>query len=318
MKSSRRFEADFIKPKLPFSSLTLIVGIALEVFCLYGIMKNDRAATGVIVGAVFGALIIAASIFGLRFNRGAFLTIDGTHITAKYYWFARLDCDTSDIRFVMSQTNTLMILLKDGKRHMIMGISNAERLCVELQKSVSFETQDSPEVIAKELATVKKTRRTHIIYFIAAFLAAFLILVLTIILTGGKDFPDFSTRDWIIFWAMAILIIFPLVATFWAANNAGRMLLDINLLQYSLRRKIIETTYLPPRKIKAVLTDKDFMGRIIVYENHDSKFVIISEEMNSKMELERSFQSEPLDEDDFNALMKDRLQYTIDITNIYV
>ncbi|MBR5272889.1 MAG: hypothetical protein IKU25_05800 [Clostridia bacterium] len=317
MKGNRRLEAVFIKPKVPFSSVTLFIGIALVAFCVYGAIINGGTTTGVTVGAVFGALITAASVFALCLNRKAFLTIEDKHITAKYHWFGKIDCDTSEIEFVMSQINTLIILLKDGTRHIITGISNADRLCVDLQEKVRFETRDNPETIAKELAIAKTTRRKQLICVITSIVATFIILILTIILTNGKDLPYFTTKDWILFWAMVIVIIFPFAVTFWAANNAGRMMLDINHLQYRLRRSIIETAYLPPRKIRAVLTDKDFMGRIIIYEDHNSEIVIISEEINNRMELERVFISEPLDEENYEMIIKDNFQYTINITDKY-
>ena len=59
------------------------------------------------------------------------------------------------------------------------------------------------------------------------------------------------------------------------------------------------------------------MGRIIIYEDHNSGIVIISEEINNRMELERVFIPEPLDEENYEMIIKDNFQYTINITDKY-
>jgi dipeptidase D len=83
-------------------------------------------------------------------NYGAFIHIDEDSIKAKYHWFGKIDCKLSDVTFAMPQVNTLIIQLKDGKTHTIMGVENSWSLASAIRRNMPFESTEQPETSINE------------------------------------------------------------------------------------------------------------------------------------------------------------------------
>ena len=83
---------------------------------------DPKATSELLTFLIMGILIILVVIPSWLLNLGAFIQISENSIKAKYHWFGKLNCKIGEVAFAMAQVNTLTILLKSGKRHMIMGV----------------------------------------------------------------------------------------------------------------------------------------------------------------------------------------------------
>lgn len=110
-----------------------LVLIALFLFLKY---IDSEASNDVYFVFILGTVFCVCSLVSLLFNHGAFVQIEENHIRAKFHWFGKLDCCLDDIAFVMAQTNTLSILMKNGKRQIIMGLENPWPLSSAIRKHI--------------------------------------------------------------------------------------------------------------------------------------------------------------------------------------
>jgi hypothetical protein len=210
-------------------------------------------------------------------NRGAYIHIEENTIKAKYHWFGKLDCAIDDVEFVLPQINTLTILLKNGKRHVIMGVENSwelgaaiRRLCFEIEK----ETTNS---LRQKLSQAQATRKKELWWVIGGIIVMFVNIFIADFLTGGMDTNEFSQLDWILFATMGVIELLTLVGLFYVAERCGKHLLPIEQLKYRLRGAIIATHPLPANNVTAVYTDENHTGRIVVcgFPNDDSVYYCV-------------------------------------------
>lgn len=127
--------------------------IGLFVFLRY----KDSEATigGILTGIIFGTVFCILGIVFLLFNFRAYLYIKDGHIKGRYNYFGKINCDILDVDFVLSQINTLTILLKNGKRHVIMGVENSLELSYAIRRQTFKLESKAPDDLRFELETYK-------------------------------------------------------------------------------------------------------------------------------------------------------------------
>lgn len=245
---------------------------------------------------IMGILIILVVIPSWLLNFGAFIHIDEDSIKAKYHWFGKIDCKLSDVVFAVARVNTLIIQLKDGKTHTIMGIENSWPLASIIRRNMSFEVTEQPEILMEKLNNLKATKKNGLIYVCSGVALMFIIIFITVFLTGEREMHEFSNIDWTIFAIMCAIEIATGIATFYFAGKTGKNNIPIEKLQYEIQRRIIETQPLLPGFVIAVYTDDNYTGRITLFGYpHDSAVYYTVQELDSGYNLVHEYTSEIFD-----------------------
>ncbi|MDY2608895.1 MAG: hypothetical protein SOV91_01415 [Eubacteriales bacterium] len=226
---------------------------------------DPTATSKLLTFLIVGIMICLVVIPSWLLNSGAFIHIDEDSIKAKYHWFGKIDCKLSDVVFAVARVNTLIIQLKDGKTHTIMGIKNSWPLASIIRRNMSFEVTEQPETLNEKLNNLKANKKNGLIYVCSGVALMFVIIFITVFLTGEREIHEFSNIDWTIFAIMLATEIATAVATFYFAGKTGKNNIPIEKLQYEIQRRIIETQPLLPGFVIAVYTDENYTGRITLF-----------------------------------------------------
>ncbi len=257
---------------------------------------DPKATSELLTFLIIGILTILIVIPSWLLNFGAFIHIDEDSIKAKYHWFGKIDCKLSDVVFAVARVNTLIIQLKDGKTHTIMGIENSWPLASIIRRNMSFEVTEQPEILMEKLNNLKATKKNGLIYVCSGVALMFVIIFITVFLTGEREMHEFSNIDWTIFAIMVATEIATAVATFYFARKTGKNNIPIEKLQYEIQRRIIETQPMLPGFVIAVYTDENYTGRITLFGYpHDSAVYYSVQEFASDYTLFRAYTSDVYD-----------------------
>ena len=252
--------------------LLLLCGIFFVILYVFLNMVDSEATSDLLAFLIMGIIFGLIAIPSMLLNRGAYIHIEGNTIKAKYHWFGKLDCSIDDIEFVSPQINTLTILLKSGKRHVIMGVENSWALGSAIRRQVFEIEKEAPDSLRQKLSLAQATRKKELWWVLGGIVLMFANIFIAVLLTGGRDLNEFSRLDWILFAAMGVIELLTLVGLFYVAQRCGKHLLPIEQLKYRLRGAVIATHPLPTNNITAVYTDENHTGRIVVcgFPNDDS------------------------------------------------
>ena len=228
---------------------------------------------------VCAALAMVVVLLMITFNRRGYFRIEQGRIRARYHWFGRLDCSLDEVAFAYGQSMNLNILTKDGKHYAIAFLENAHELSNDIQRQISTREQESTDDLKNQLNQVLLKRRREICWVIACCVILFADIFLTVWMTGGRELSEFLRRDWILFSIMAAIEIGTLVWTFALACRSGRRLVDLAYLRYRLQGAAIMAQILPSACMKAVYTDPEFNGRLVVcgIPNDGSLYYVVQE-----------------------------------------
>ncbi len=210
--------------------------------------------------------IIGLIAYGIMmFNNGAFLKIKGGHISARFHWFGRLECDISDIRFVDAMVNSLLIETENQKA-IIMGLVNPLELYEYIRREMPVVTPQfkRQELISKQRMLQQK-HKNQLILLCALCILLFANIFIVVALTGQRDLTDFSQQDWIITGVFGGLELIVLVATFILASSCGKKPSQINKLGDKIRTATILTEPLLPGNIHAVYATSDYFYRFTIF-----------------------------------------------------
>lgn len=254
---------------------------------------DPEATSELLTFLIMGILIILVVIPSWLLNFGAFIHIDEDSIKAKYHWFGKIDCKLSDVTFAVARVNTLIIQLKDGKTHTIMGIENSWPLASIIRRNMPFEVTEQPEVLMGKLNDLKSSKKKGLIYVCSGWALMFINIFITVFLTGERELHEFSKIDWIVFTIMGVIEIATVIATFYLAIKTGKNNIPIKKLRYEIQRRIIETQPLLPGFVIAVYADDNYTGRITLFGYpHDSAVYYSVQEFASDYTLLRAYTSD--------------------------
>lgn len=245
--------------------LLFLCGLAFIGMYIFLNIVDPTATSKLLTFLIVGIMICLVVIPSWLLNSGAFIHIDEDSIKAKYHWFGKIDCKLSDVVFAVARVNTLIIQLKDGKTHTIMGIENSWPLASIIRRNMSFEVTEQPETLNEKLNNLKANKKNGLIYVCSGVALMFVIIFITVFLTGEREIHEFSNIDWTIFAIMLATEIATAVATFYFAEKTGKNNIPIEKLQYEIQRRIIETQPLLPGFVIAVYTDENYTGRITLF-----------------------------------------------------
>lgn len=237
--------------------LLLLCGIFFVVLYVFLNIVDSEATGELLLFLIMGILCGLVAIPAMLLNHGAFIHVEENTIKAKYHWFGRLDCCIDDVEFVLPQINTLTILLKSGKRHVIMGVENSWALSSAIRRQ-SFEIEaETPDSIRNKLAEAQATHKKELWRVLGGVALMFSNIFIAVLLTGGRDLHEFSKLDWTLFAVMGFVELATVLGLFYAAQRCGKHLLPIEQLKYRLRGAIIATHPLPTNSTTAVYTDEN-------------------------------------------------------------
>ena len=254
---------------------------------------DPGATSELLTFLIMGILIILVVIPSWLLNFGAFIHIDEDSIKAKYHWFGKIDCKLSDVTFAVARVNPLIIQLKDGKTHTIMGVENSWPLASMIRRNMSFGVTEQPEVLIEKLNTLKSAKKKGLIYVCSGVALMFIIIFITAFLTGEREMHEFSNIDWTIFAIMGAIEIATVIATFYFAQKTGKNNVPIEKLQYTIQRRIIETQPLLPGNVIKVFADEKYTVRCTFfgYPNQTSVYYAV-QEFASDYTFFKSYESE--------------------------
>lgn len=257
---------------------------------------DPKATSELLTFLIIGILTILVVIPSWLLNFGAFIHIDEDSIKAKYHWFGKIDCKLSDVVFAVARVNTLIIQLKDGKTHTIMGIENSWPLASIIRRNMSFEVTEQPEILMEKLNNLKATKKNGLIYVCSGVALMFVIIFITVFMTNDREMHEFSNIDWTIFAIMSAIELATVITTFYFAGKTGKNNIPIEKLQYEIQRRIIETQPMLPGFVIAVYTDENYTRRITLFGYpHDSAVYYSVQEFASDYTLFRAYTSDVYD-----------------------
>ena len=287
----------FIRKRFGLCRWLLIgFGVFLTILCSV-LLFVDAAASpeekaGCHICIVLGLVIVGAHLISHRFNRGAFLHLGESGLTARFAWRTRLQCPYSDIAFCSCRGTTLTLRLKNGRRYTIPLLDNAAEMCSELRKRIEPFRPELPdrEELAETLARQKRRHRKWTACAFGALLLAMIGVAAAALLTGGDT--NTHTDQMIVAAALCLFAGLCVVALF-CAGKGGRWLADANETAMLLRECILKTAPLPSGNMRGVYFNGDFTDRTIIYgyPNSDSGYYVC-QELDKELNLTTTYTSE--------------------------
>ena len=272
------------------SGILLALLFSFLLFVDNAVSPENKAGCRIILVLSLAAVIL--SLISHRFNRGAFLHLGESRLTARFAWRTRLQCLYSDIAFCSCSGMTLTLRLKNGKRYTIPLLDNAAEICTELWKRIEPFRPELPdrEELSQTLARQKRQHRKWTVCAFGALLIAMIGVAASALLAGGN--ADTHTDRGI---AAAAICLFAglCVAALLFAGKGGRWLADANETAMLLRECILKTAPLPPGNVWDVSFNNDFTGRTIIYgyPNSNSGYYVC-QELDENWELTTTYTSE--------------------------
>lgn len=255
-------DGEFVRKK------TSVFLIGLLIFGIFFIglpsIGEPMAAGESLTILITGILVCLSAIFCMLFNLGACLRVEEDIVCGRHGWFRRLNCKLDEVDFVLPRINTLTILLKNGKRHIISGLRNSYEICSAIRQQKFQPEEETPEVLRVELDQLTEARKKELWWVIGGCILLFVNIFVAVFLTGGREMYDFGKLDWILFGIMAFIELLTIVGLFYLAGRCGKQLLVIEQHRYRLRGAVILSCPLPSNHVREVYTDCNYAGRIVV------------------------------------------------------
>lgn len=304
----------FIRKNNIWLVLLLLCGIFFVALYVFLNIVDSEATSELLTFLIVGILCGLVAIHSMLLNHGAYIRIEENTIQAKYHWFGRLDCTIDEVAFVLPQINTLTILLKNGKRHAIMGVENSWQLSSVIRRQGFALETESPDVLRQKLDHIQAVRKKELWWVLGGIVLMFANIFIAALLTGGKDLPEFGKMDWVLFAGMGFIELLTLIGLFYVAGRCGEHLLPIEQLKYRLRGAVIASHPLPSHNTTGIYTDENHTGRIVVcgFPNDESVYYCV-QEFTGNFELETVHTSEIYENKD--ELPEDGFSKLIDITS---
>lgn len=302
-----------------WSVFCLLCGVFLiGLFLFAGHTDSEATLSDTLTGILFGLIICAFSIISLFFNFKACFNMNENQIRSRYHFFGRINCHIKDVDFILGRYNTLMLQLKNGKRHTIMGIENAWPLATTIREQIFHIETTPPDDLLLKLETAQAAHKKKLFYTLDCVVLMLFNVFIVVLLTGGKDMYAYSKTDWLLFGIMNVVEVLTVIFMFYFADQCGKQNFPIEQLKYQLKGAHVSTDPLPAGTIKHVYTDANYTGRIVVcgYPNDDSVYYCVQEFLGSFI-LKTGYTSEIYDNEEL--LFEDaHLNILIDITNHFI
>ncbi len=293
--------------------LCLLCGLFFIRFYFFiGYNNSEITIVELSIGISFWTIISVVSSIFLFYNFKAYFYIEDEVVKGKFHFFGKINCCLSDIDFVLSQVNTLIIQLKNGKNYIISGVENSRELCSVIRRKVDFDATKQPEKLIETLKQLQSSKKKGIIYVCVGVALMFINIFVTVLLTGARELYEFNKIDWTIMIVMGVVELAIFFVIFYIAQKTGEINIPIEKLKYTIQRTIIETEPILQYNAIKVFTDDNYTRRLIVcgFPNDSSGYYFI-QEFTSDYTLINVYKSETYEDID---CLSGGLDWLIDLT----
>lgn len=292
--------------------LLFVCGLLFIGLYIFLSIVDPEATSELLIFLFIGILICLVTIASWLLNFGAFIHVDEDSIRARYHWFSRINCKLSDVDFALTGFNTLIIQLKNGKQHTIMGVGNPQALCSAIRRNLCFDSTEPPEKLIEKLSNLKSAKQKSILNVCSCFLLMVINIFVTVFLTDGRELSEFHKIDWIIMAIMGVIECSTIIITFHFTQIADANNISIEKMLYAIRRRVIETKPLLPVYVIAVYTDANYSGRITVCGYpHQSGIYYSVQKLDAEYNLVNEYTSDTYENQE---ALPDSFKDLIDIT----
>ncbi len=310
-------EGEFAKKKAtPVLIFLLLCGLGMIGICCIRSLAGT-ALTAQMQKLLWGSVILCAAVIPIIFwNRGAYIRVEDNRISGRYHWFGRLDCGLDEVDFVSANMNTLIVTLKSGKRHTVMGVENSWDMFGTIQWKIHRLETETPDTLKQQLAQAKTARKKEMDRVLCGAVLLFAPIFLAAFLTDGKELGEFTSVDWVILGVMGALELALMTVLFWWADRCGKALLPTEQLEYRLRGAVLLAAPLPNNHIAAVYIDASHTERVVVCGfSGDESVYCMEQKITGDYKVETVHTSEIYDSCD--DLPNERFAYLIEVTEAF-
>ncbi len=256
------------------SVLGLINGLFI-IFMFFVILPDAPSVTIFhIFLLLFGLSLTVTGLLILFKNHGAYIRVKDKHISARYNWGKRLECEVSDIRFVDIGVDSLIIELSNGRHYTIPDLENELSLCTHIRDLMGYKpsTANIVELRKKYDSSTKIHRRVYRICLSVVIISVICVLA-CIFGTGNRDFNELLHRDWIIIDISAAVILISWIIMFVVIFRYGKTLRERPIILFEIQKLVLEQTPPPPGKFIKAYADTFYNLRYTVLGVPDSEKV---------------------------------------------
>ena len=309
-------KGEFLRKKFSILDLLSVIGGLFSIgFYVFLKLTVPDDAKEMLFILIIGIVLCLISVLSLLLTSNGYIYVDKDSIKARYSCFWKIDSKLTDVSFASAQGTSLTIQLKNGDTHTIMNITNAWQLASFIRKNIPLNETEQPCILIEKLNDLKNARKKSLVYICFGIVLMFLNIFFTVLLTDGKELNEFGKTDWIIFSIMGAIELITVIVVFCFAQKAGKKIVPIEKMQYTIRRRIIETTALLPGKAISVFTDEDYSERITVFGfSNDDKVYYIEQVLNPDYSLDTVYESEIYEDID---KLYEELNSPVDITKAF-
>ena len=253
----------FIRKPVP-SIIIFVSGLSLIGLSVYTIIVKGFSPVEHCILLGLGSLLAISNLFVLISMQTAFLYVENQRLNLRHLCFVSLNCPLNDVAFVFPQMNSLLILLKTGKRYNIMGISNSYEMARYIHKQTFSLETESPDILRAQLAKLTAKRKRLIPLVCGGIIMIAAVICVAAALTGGRDISDFTANDFSVMAVTVVVWLLMITWSCWLSVMAGKLLCPIEHTKFRLRSALIASQPLPPGNVRYVYTDPNFFGRLSV------------------------------------------------------
>lgn len=293
----------FLKKKssLIYTVISITSGVFLMLmfgyFWLFDVSVTLDDKLGYIFFTLFGIICMIIGFISFSFNFKAYFHIKDGHISARFNWNTRLECDFTEIVFVDCYYTSLIIKLNNGKQYNILSLKNADQIYTEIRKNI-LKSQISASAFDKNMLLSKinkiaHRRRKEWLFLIMGLVAMFSNIFICVALTGGKDLSVFNKQDWIMFGIFSAIEIVTVIIIFFVATKCGKKGTLLKEETLFLRQSVMHNTSVLPGSFLQMYIDDNCTSRVTVFGfPHEEQVYYTVEGLTAEYDLEKVFTSE--------------------------
>lgn len=252
-------------------------------------------------------LLCCISIIDIYLKHNTYLRINDHHLSARYHFYKKIECDLSKIEFTSSAFGILTLYLKNGTSYTITGLENGHLISSFILKNINVAFDQPLDDLFIELSILKNKRKRILPYFFIIISLWILFFIIFISLTGDKEFYEFTKRDWTNVSIFGILIILNFLPFFYISILVGNTTRGIERLKYKIQWTAIRFTPLPDGNIIRIFADSAYSFRLCFIRVPDCKsFYYTLEKFDKSLSLIKIYISEVYKKkDDFLIVLEE-------------
>lgn len=106
------------KKKYLLDILFLFLGVSSIGLYLFIASVDTQTAHEIIIFIILSILLCSISIIDICLKHNTYLRINDHHLSARYHFYKKIECDLSEIEFASSAFGILTLYLKNGTSYM--------------------------------------------------------------------------------------------------------------------------------------------------------------------------------------------------------